>query len=118
MTLWLRLLLLSCFTVLIASSASAQTQDRATTSGLALGLGIGHSSGGLGGHVHYYLQLPSERWRFSVHAGIGIIGYVKIGNEPQLRGGVAGGLMTAFGASSPARLGCACRPIQCLRISE
>lgn len=95
MTFWLRLF--ACLTVLIASGASAQAQDRALTSGLSLGLGMGHSSAGLGGHVHYYLQLPSERWRLSAHAGVGVIGYVMFDGEAEGRVGVAGGLMTAFG---------------------
>jgi len=95
MTPWLRWL--SCLALLIASTASAQEQNRAETSGLALGVGLGHSSAGLGGHVHYYLQLPSERWRLAVHGGVGIIGYVMFNGEAEGRVGGSGGLMTAFG---------------------
>lgn len=94
---WVRLL--SCLALLItASTASAQEeQDRAATSGLALGVGLGHSSAGLGGHLHYYLQLPSERWRLALHAGVGVTGYVMFDGEAEGRVGAAGGVMTAFG---------------------
>jgi hypothetical protein len=95
MSLWLRFLV--CLVVLGAGSASAQTRDRATTSGLALGVGLGHPSGGLGGHAQYHLQLPSERWRISAHAGVGVIGYIMFDGEREGAVGVAGGIMTAFG---------------------
>jgi hypothetical protein len=95
MAFWLRWLLLSCLTFLTARAASAQTEDRATTSGLSVGVGFGKPSAGLGGHVYYYLQLPSDRWRLAAHAGVGVFGLVVFDGEAHV--GVAGGVMGAFG---------------------
>ncbi len=61
------------------------------TSGLALGVGVGYQVVGFGGQVLYYEALGSGFWVVP-YVGSGVIG-----TNGKFRGGIAGGVMGAWG---------------------
>jgi len=67
--------------------------DRAMTSGLGVGTGLGSDNVWLGAHLIYYLQLPSPRVRFALHAGMGLLPW----RDPDIRWGTRGGGFFSYG---------------------
>jgi hypothetical protein len=76
--------------------ADGPARDRSASSGLALGAGFGNDTAGVGGVVHYYLQIPESRFRVALHAGMGGQ-WVGLGTSSGWKLGISGGVMGSFG---------------------
>jgi hypothetical protein len=73
------------------------SRDKSASSGLALGIGWGNETAGLGGVVHYYLQVPDSRLRVAVHAGVGGVWLFSNRSDSRWRPGFTGGVSGTFG---------------------